>query len=928
MKHLKIALKTGLMSIVLLTLLASCGKQYAAVTEETLELTTYPFGDPDPVPHPESVIYPYFRFDGFSAHGEPQKWETVVLENDYIKVTIMPSVGGKIWGATDKTTGKEFIYFNHAAKFRDVSLRGPWTSGGVEFNFGIYGHSPFTTSPVDYCTRKNDDGSESCFLSATDRIARTWWQVEINLPHDKAYFTTSTIWRNTTPFPRPYYQWMNAGYKAADDLEFAYNGQYYIGHEGDVHAWPIDDKGRDLSQYAQNNFGGYKSYHVLGNYNDFYGGYYKNSGYGSVHYSPFNDKVGMKIWIWGLSRQGMIWEDLLTDTDGQYVELQSGRLYNQAAPGSSMTPFKQRPFEPCATDSWTEYWYPVGKIGGIVKANEAGALNVTKNGNSVTLAFSPVQKIDDDITVKSGDKEIFRKHLSLNVLQTWEETVSLGTNIDSPLQVVLGDNRLVYSEKQEDNQLSRPVVPPADFDSNSAYGLYMQGEQEMLMNHMDSAVKLLKQSLALEPYAIHTLRDLAFIYFQRGLLAEADSYTRRILSINTYEPDANLLHGLISSKQGRSIDAIDGFKVAALSPSRREAANICWAKEEAKRKNWTQVLKISDSSEALQLQAVACRKSGKIKEANNILVQIEKSQPLNHYARFEKYQQTQSEKNKTEFLRYIRSELPHETFMEMAGWYESIGCHEEALALYAFAPEYPLAAYRAAYILFQQGNEKYKSVLKQAESLSIQMVFPFRMETLPALEWAVSQSNNWKNKYYAGILYACLGQNGNASAMLEQCGNEPKEQTFYLARAQYRQGNKKDEDLLRAEQIEKSWRAGIALVQYYQDSKQYDKMYNKAKEYVALYPAKDALGLKYAAAMLYLKKYRECTEFLAQLNVLPYEGSNEGRRVYREAWLMCALQNVKSGDYTAALSDIEKSKRWTENLGVGKPYDEDIDLRA
>jgi hypothetical protein len=105
-------------------------------------------------------------------------------------------------------------------------------------------------------------------------------------------------------------------------------------------------------------------------------------------------------------------------------------------------------------------------------------------------------------------------------------------------------------------------------------------------------------------------------------------------------------------------------------------------------------------------------------------------------------------------------------------------------------------------------------------------------------------------------------------------------------------------------------------------------MYDKAKEYVALYPAKDALGLKQATAMLHLKKYRECTEFLAQLNVLPYEGANEGRRVYREAWLMCALQNVKSGNYTAALSDIEQSKLWTENLGVGKPYDEDIDLRA
>jgi predicted Zn-dependent protease len=937
---------TGVLFVLLAFCLFACDKQ-ATVREETLELTTYPFGDSDPVPHPESVIYPYFRFDGYSAQGEPQKWETVVLENEYIKVTVMPSVGGKIWGAVDKTTGKEFIYFNHVAKFRDVSLRGPWTSGGIEFNFGIYGHSPFTTSPVDYYTRKNDDGSVSCFLSAIDRIGRTWWQVEINLPRDKAYFTTSTTWNNTTPFPRPYYQWMNAGYKAADDLEFAYNGQYYIGHEGDVHPWPIDEKGRDISKYANNNFGGYKSYHVLGNYNDFYGAYYKDSGYGSVHYSPFNDKLGMKIWIWGLSRQGMIWEDLLTDTDGQYVELQSGRLYNQAAPGSSLTPFKQFPIEPYANDSWTEYWYPVEETGGIVKANEAGALNVTKDDNSLVLSFSPVQKIDDDIIVKFGGKEIFRKHLSLNVLQTWKETIQPEnlTRFQNGLglEIILGDNRLVYSEKPDDNHLSRPVMAPADFDQNSAYGLYMQGEQEMYMNHLDKATELLKQSLTLEPYAIHTLRDLAFIYFQRGNMAEADSCTRRILSVNTYDPDGNFLYGLISSQQGRSIDAIDGFKVAALSPAHRAAANICLAKEAAKKQNWAQICRdvacrVSTeshpcrdgecrvSTEVLQLQSVAHRKLGQNKEASNLLAQIAKSQPLNHYARFEKYQQTKSEKDKKEFLRYIRSELPHETFMEMAGWYESLGCHEEALALYAFAPEYPIAAYRSAHILFQQGDDNYKSKLAQAESLSIEMVFPFRAETLPALGWAVSQSNQWKNKYYLGILYAYLGQNNRASQLLEQCGNEPQSQTFYLARAQYRQGHSKEEDLLRAEQIEKSWRAGLALVQHYQDSKQYDKMFDKAKEYVTLYPAKDALGLKYATAMLLQKKYRECTEFLSHLNILPYEGSNEGRRVYREAWLLCARQNMESGDYSAALSDIEKSKLWPENLGVGKPYNEDIDL--
>jgi hypothetical protein len=660
-------------SIFLLIFLVSCQKQ-ATVKEEKLELITYPFGDPDPVAHAERGFYPYFKFEGYSHKGQPQTWKTVVLENDYIRVTVVPSSGGKIWGAVDKTTGKEFIYFNHVAKFRNISMRGPWTSGGIELNFGIIGHAPTTASPVDYYTRKNDDGSASCFVSAFDRVTRTEWQVEINLPADKAYFTTSVNWHNTTPLPRPYYNWMNAAYKATDDLELSFPGQYYIGHGGDAHVWHTDEQGRDLSKYGQHTFGGSKSYHVLGNYNDFYGAYYQNSKHGSVHYSPFGDKLGMKVFIWGLSRQGMIWEDLLTDTDGQYVELQSGRLYNQAAAPSLYSPFKQFAFEPYGADTWTEYWYPVKETGGIVKANDYGALNVSKSDGKITLGFSPVQKINDDIAVKSGGKEIFRKHLSLNVLQTWTETIQpnlTGFNDLSDLQVVLGNEKLVYSENPAENQLSRPVVSPDGFDWNSAYGLYLQGEQEIYGNLYDKGVDFLKKSLALEPFFIPALRDLGFVYYQRGNYAAADSCAHIILSVNTYDPDGNFLYGLANSRLGKSIDAIDGFKVAALSPSHRDPANICLAKEFAKKKNWTQALKYTQtvptvSIESLQLQAVAYRKLGKTKEADNILSRIEKILPLNHYTRFEKYLRSKNGKDKKEFLKYIRNEQPRETFMALA----------------------------------------------------------------------------------------------------------------------------------------------------------------------------------------------------------------------------------------------------------------------
>ncbi len=174
---------------------------------------------------------------------------------------------------------------------------------------------------------------------------------------------------------------MNTGIKAAGNLELIYPGTHYLGHGGEVFPWPINPvNGKNLAFYEQNDFGPYKSYHVFGRYSDFFGAYWHDDDFGMGRYSTRDDKLGKKAWIWGLSRQGMIWEKLLTDTDGQYVEVQSGRLFNQAAEESTFTPFKHRGFEPYSTDTWTEYWFPVKGTRGFVKANDHGALNVVLPG--------------------------------------------------------------------------------------------------------------------------------------------------------------------------------------------------------------------------------------------------------------------------------------------------------------------------------------------------------------------------------------------------------------------------------------------------------------------------------------------------------------------------------------------------------------------
>ncbi|MCK4823642.1 DUF5107 domain-containing protein, partial [bacterium] len=181
--------------------------QIASVKEYETESPTYSFSDPDPVPN-IGRIYPYFRFDGYSANAKQHNWKMVEMENDYIRVFITPDIGGKIWGAIEKSTGKEFIYYNHAMKFRDIAMRGPWTSGGIELNFGSIGHSPTCSTPVNYLTQTNPDGSVSCIVGALDLSSRTQWRVKITLPPDKAWFTTNALWINPTPLEQSYYHWM------------------------------------------------------------------------------------------------------------------------------------------------------------------------------------------------------------------------------------------------------------------------------------------------------------------------------------------------------------------------------------------------------------------------------------------------------------------------------------------------------------------------------------------------------------------------------------------------------------------------------------------------------------------------------------------------------------------------------------------------
>ena len=911
--------------------------QQATVTETVETVKTYPFSDPDPVADPSDLFYPYFRFDGFSAKGTDRQWKVVSLENDYIKLTLFPEIGGKIWGAVDKTTGKEFIYNNHVVKFRDIAMRGPWTSGGIEFNFGIIGHAPTSSTPVDYVTRQKPDGSVSCYVSSYELVTRTLWTVEVNLPKDKAYFTTTTTWHNSSSIDQPYYQWMNAGYPAAGNVEFCYPGTNYIGHGGELHSFPLDEQGRDISWYEKNDFGNSKSYHIVGKYNDFYGAYWHDNDFGSIHHADYDEKLGMKIFLWGLSREGGIWEDLLTDTNGQYIELQSGRMYNQPASNSSLTPYKHTAFGPQATDRWTEYWFPVKGIKGVSKASRIGALNVLREDGFLKLYFSPLQKLSTTIKLYEGEKEMNSIPLNCGVLETWKDSIPLNKAVAAGrLKVVVGEDLLVYSEVPSDNITSRPKQLPADFDWSSAYGLYTQAEQWMNQKVLDKAEKFLLASLEKDPYFVPALTDLASLYYRQGRYDEALARCETALSINTYDGDVNYLYGLCNMALGNHTDAKDGFSVASYSPGVRSAAYEKLAEMYLMDRNWTKAEHYALRSKEfnqMNLSAdhvlmVVYRKTNQPEKAKALIDPLLEDLPLYHAARFEQLYQGEGSGHPIDDLQsLIRNELPFETYMELAEWYESVGCTEEALSLLSCAGNYPIALYKQAYLLHQAGNDdESRGMLQRAGALSPAMVFPFRPSSLKALEWAKTVQPDWKIDYYEALIRWANQDKAKALELLENCG-EADYAPFYLSRASLKEGESRLADLLKAEQIEMSWRTGFALINHYVANNQWQKAVETGKKYTKKYPSNYYIGLKYAKALCETGQYQPCISLLSRMQVLPNEGSYAGRAVYREANLSRAMEQLSHKNYKQVVKSVETSKEWPENLGVGKPYDNMIDNR-
>jgi predicted Zn-dependent protease len=840
-------------------------------------------------------------------------------------VYILPEIGGKVWGAIEKSTGKEFIYYNDVVKFRNISMRGPWTSGGIEFNLGLIGHTPSTASPVDYVTKENADGSVSCIVGNMDLPSRTHWRVEVRLPKDKAYFETIPLWYNPTPVSQSYYCFMTGAAAVAEDLEFFYPGNQALEHSGEVKSYPVQE-GHNKSMYRNNAYGSHTSIHVVGEYNDFMGGYYHNAEFGFGHWALYDEMPGRKNWLWALSREGEIWTDLLTDTDGQYMEFQAGRTFNQYAQGSYRSPIKEMPFNPGVTDQWKEMWFPVKQIGGLQEVSQSGILNVTHENGKLEVGINSLAFAQAKLTIKSNDKILVNEEKSFKPMDVYTKTIELTDN-ETYEVVVEGMDLKRFSENK--NLIKRPFATLIAADSSSASQWFQKGIELKENRNYKPAKVVLKKCLLKDPLFIDAMAALTELYYRSNQLDSALYYANRALQLDAYHPAANYFAGITYRAQGDLINALETFGWAARSMEFRSAAWSQMAGIELQLNDLALAEHYANQAldfnrynfMALKVLAVIYRLRGEVNLADQMIATLISIDPLNHFANFDRFLVHNSPDNLSLFKSGIRNEFPYQTFLELAIDYQNLGQIKVALLALENAPAHPLISLWKAFL------KDDSSMLDEIVKASPAFVFPYRTETVAALTWAVEKNNNWRFKYYLGLNYWAINREDEAKKLFMACGNEPDYATFYLTRADLmKQIDKKQEliDLQSAQRLDPAdWRAWNKLIEYYLNSEDSKTALSLSTEATAKFKGNFNLALQYARAQLNNGLYKECIKTLGNMKILPFEGSVQGKYVYEQSYLLLANDLMQKGKYKDALVSLEKSKEWPEHLGVGAPFEPD-----
>jgi tetratricopeptide (TPR) repeat protein len=765
-----------------------------------LTLPTYAVGAPEknPVFFEKRVyqgsngrVYPVPFIDRVCDEPRPVTYRAAHLENEYVRLTLLPEIGGRLLTAQDKSNcDYDFFYRQDVIKPALVGLAGPWISGGVEFNWPQH-HRPGTFLPADVWIEEEPDGARTVWLTEHDPISHLRGLHGFRLRPGSSLIELRVRLFNRTPVTQTFLWWANAAARV--------HGEYESFFPPDVH-YVADHAVRAQSSFpfAHNPYYGvryqdrpgandlrlYKNIPVPTSYmvgetaGNFLGGYDHAAQGGFVHVANRHIVPGKKQWTWGDHPFGHAWDRELTDTGGPYIELMAGAYTDNQPDFSYLLPYEVRTF--------SHFWWPIQQTGPVQAANEHAALRLVvgddKRLDLGALVSAPLPGAR--VTVRAGDRVLVDERRDLHPGQPWLNR-DLRVVADSPdtLELVLraADDRelLRYRPVVTDTSIrNRPVAtePPAPAATGSTDELYFIGEHLDQYRHPTRDPEAYwHEALRRDPGDARCHLGLGKRLFHRvDYAAAAEHFGRAIQRLTTRHPnpetgEAHYYLGLVRRAQGHAADAYALLYKATWNYAWRAAAYYALATIDVARGDLPTALAHLESSldtnrrnnHAHVLQAAVLRRLGRNDAARNVLRALLATDPLDHWARYEL--SLLEDSGAAEFLALCRNDA--QTVLDLAFDYADAGLFTEAIGLLALHHAHPVTPapvpnplgrspstrYACAWLHAQAGRAaaEVAAALADARAQSPDHFFPARRHEHAVLTWAVAQPGADPHAHFA-----------------------------------------------------------------------------------------------------------------------------------------------------------------------------------
>lgn len=930
------------------------------VWEGPLVLPTYELGPPNPYPalldwqrRKWRPVYPYPFLDALTDKRTEKTYKAVYLENEYLKVTVLPELGGHLYRIFDKTMNRDVLYSNPVMKYAMVALRGAWVSGGIEWNFPD-GHTLTTVSAIDYSLRTEADGSAAVAVGDTERVQGMQWQVIIRLHPGRRVVETEVTLNNRSLVPGRYWYWSTAGAPATPDMRFNYPMREAYPHT----FWPVfsfpKEKGVDISKFSE--VPNFLSLFARNSKRNFFGVHYEKSDWGIAHVADYREMPGKKTWTWGTDENGDIWVDKLTDGGGQYVEFQGGRFETQ---------MEHQFIAPHRVEHFTEYWFPVNHLGrGWDEATSDMALSITYRDNSAVITANSTARFKDvEFVAQPCALDNCRRTVDLDPATPFSARVPL------PVQNMFPPSLTVSFRSKEGRELiryqtnsppdgnpdftpaTRPIPDPKV--STSAEQAYVEGLAFDKKSKERDARAAYSEALKRDPGFAPAHIALGLSYYRSGENITAANHLTQALTRNKDAADAHYYLALVRRAQGQNAEAADHLVWAVRGGYRESLARyvlgeIALAQDHIPEalENLTQAVRLDPRDlKARTVLAVAERLAGRLDAAQSRIDAVVQELPIDYLAINEQYeinkalgQEQKAQDSRGELWRLLAREP--DSVLEVAFDYLNLGQQSEARAILEEAIKrtpagsstashsYPMFHYTLGY--FHQLNGDSKRALEQyalGAKGDPAYVFPHRVEEINVLRAArAANLADGRAAYYLGNALASKNRDEEAlSAWRYAVDLDPANiiARRNFARALWVVAGRREE-------ASREYERAIAGVPddfrlYIEFDRLLGEMGATEQRVKLLEGAPSAVHVQSAAVQSLAAAYIDAGRFADAAALLEKtvftsgEGEDAALALYRRAHLGLARKYQESGDHLKAATEFAAATEYPRNFGVGRP---------